>query len=261
MKEKMLSVKNLSLSYHDQPILADLNFHVSPGEIVGYLGANGAGKSTTIKTILGLNPDYHGQIEVFGQSIEGQNSDYKKRIGYVPEQAVMYDELSAREYLSFAGSLYGLPEAVAEARALRLLSLLNMADVFDQRIDSFSKGMRQKVLIVSSLLHNPDILFLDEPLNGLDIVSVSVVRAILRKLADQGKVIFFSSHILEVVENIADRILILENGQISLDQAVAQMETSVEKLFHQTRGASIEGIATEFVQSVTSYQEVGRQDV
>lgn len=261
MDEKKLEVKNLRLSYHDLTVLSDVNFEVYGGEVVGYLGNNGAGKSTTFKTILGLNPQYSGQIKVFGHSIDSAPHLYKKHIGYVPEQAVMYDELSPSEYLGFVGSLYGMPEAVAQARALELLNLLDMESAFHQRIDSFSKGMRQKVLIVSSLLHNPDILFLDEPLNGLDVMSVSTMKAIFKALAREGKVIFFSSHILEVVENIADRILILEAGTITVDRQLAQDDSNIEGLFHQKTAVSLQKVASDFAHLVTSYKQVGHPNV
>lgn len=193
--EKVITLRDLKMSYGNHHVLKGVNLNVHRGEIVGYIGPNGAGKSTTLKIILGLINDYTGVVEVFGKPLEKGSVAYKRKIGYVPESADMYEELTPNEYLSFIGTLYGLDEKVAQGKAFQLLQLLDMEEAFHQRIDRFSKGMRQKVLIVSSLIHNPEVIFLDEPLNGLDSNSVSIIKQIFKKLADNGKT-FFSPPIL-----------------------------------------------------------------
>ncbi len=166
---------------------------------------------------------------------------YKSKIGYVPEVVDIYENLSAREYLTFIGSLYGLEEKDVERKAEDLMNILDLKEVFDSRISSYSKGMKQKVLIISSLLHNPEILFLDEPLSGLDANSVMVVKEILAQLAAQGKTIFYSSHIMDVVEKISNRIVLLNDGYIVADGSFEELkgqshEGSLEQIFNQLTG-------------------------
>ena len=150
--------------------------------------------------MLGLVDDYDGKVELFGQDISDGIPDYKRRIGYVPENAEAYDTLTALEYLQFTGELYGMDQANAKEKALRLLYEFDLADVAHKRLSSFSKGMKQKALIISSLLHDPDLLFLDEPLSGLDANSIMIIQELLAQLAAQGKTIFYSSHIMDLVE-------------------------------------------------------------
>lgn len=264
-KEKLITLRDLKINFGNDQVLKGINLDVFRGDIIGYIGPNGAGKSTTIKIILGLIEGYSGQVEVFGGRLQKGDSRYKRRIGYVPESADMYEQLTPSEYLSFIGTLYGIDKRVREEKAFQLLSLLDMEKMFDQRIDSFSKGMRQKVLIVSSLLHNPDIIFLDEPLNGLDTNSVSIMKEIFRKLANKGKTIFFSSHIMEIVENMSNRIVLLANGQIVADGNFTQLkeqnnEGSLEGVFNQLTGFKRqENTIDTFVDYVFSEDEKSTQ--
>ncbi|MCM3741751.1 ABC transporter ATP-binding protein [Oceanobacillus luteolus] len=241
MSEKVLSLQNLMMSYSDKNVLNGINLDVYQGQIIGYIGPNGAGKSTTLKIMLGLVDGYGGVVEIFGHNIASGNDSYKQRIGYVPENAEIYDNLTAAEYLSFIGELYGLDREKAENKALALLEEFDMGDVFHSRISSFSKGMRQKVLIVSSLLHNPDLIFLDEPLSGLDANSVMIIKDMLEALANQGKTIFYSSHIMDVVEKISNRIVLLVDGEIAADGSFEQLKEqskagSLEAIFNQLTG-------------------------
>jgi ABC-2 type transport system ATP-binding protein len=190
------------MKYDDRYVLKGIDLEAYRGQIIGYIGPNGAGKSTTVKIMLGLVEGYTGTVEIFGHNIADGRVDYKRRIGYVPEVAEIYDNLTASEYLTFIGELYGLPADRADRKARRLMTAFDLGHAYDARISSFSKGMRQKVLLISSLLHNPDLLFLDEPLSGLDANSVIVVKEILARLSARGKTIFYSSHIMEVVEKI-----------------------------------------------------------
>lgn len=211
--ENIIEVSHLRKFFGEKMVLKDVNLKVQRGEIIGYIGANGAGKSTTVKLILGLIGDYEGEIRIFGEDIK-DSVDYKSKIGYVPESAEIYENLTGREYLTFIGGLYGIDYKRADEKAGKLMELFGIGDVYDARINSYSKGMKQKTLIVSSLLNDPDILFLDEPLGGIDANSVMVFKEVLEKLARLGKTIFYSSHIMEVVEKMSDRIVLIDKGEI-----------------------------------------------
>lgn len=240
-EEAVISIRDLKMSYGNKLVLKGINLDVRRGQIIGYIGPNGAGKSTTIKIMLGLVSRFSGEVRMFGQDIADGSVEYKRRIGYVPETSDIYDALTAREYLTFIGSLYGMERVDVERKAKALAGCLDLAGVYDARIASYSKGMRQKVLLISSLLHNPEVLFLDEPLSGLDANSVIVIKDILARLAAQGKTIFYSSHIMEVVEKISNRILLLNGGQIVADGSFEDLKTqsserSLEEIFNQITG-------------------------
>jgi len=240
-REKMLSLTGLTMKYGVKTVLNDINLDVYRGQIIGYIGPNGAGKSTTVKIMLGLIDGYQGKVEIFGQNIADGDIIYKKKIGYVPENAELYETLTPREYLTFTGELYGLNRKEAEHKALDLLRDFGLEKVYDSRISSFSKGMKQKVLIISSLLHDPDLLFFDEPLSGLDANSMMVVKEMITLLAAEGKTIFYSSHIMDVVEKISTRILLLVEGKIVADGSFEELvmqgqEGSLEGIFNQLTG-------------------------
>ncbi|KPL60645.1 ABC transporter ATP-binding protein [Rossellomorea vietnamensis] len=240
-REPILSIRGLKKRFGSKEVLKGVQLDVYEGQIIGYIGPNGAGKSTTVKIILGLEEGYSGQVTLFGEDISDSSVEYKKRIGYVPEVADLYDNLTAEEYLTFMGELYGMEPKKAEEKAERLIGLFGLSDVYESRIASYSKGMKQKILIISSLLHNPDVLFLDEPINGLDANSVMIFKELLAQLAAQGKTIFYSSHIMDVVEKISNRIVLLHNGQIVADGSFEElknqnMEGSLEEIFNQLTG-------------------------
>ena len=251
--ENVISIRDLKMSYGSNQVLKGINLEIPRGQIIGYIGPNGAGKSTTVKILLGILDGYEGEVRVMGEDISSGGIAYKKKIGYVPETAEIYDSLSAQEYLTFIGELYGLTCEAADNKALRLMSLFDIGDVYTTRISSYSKGMKQKVLIIASLLHNPDILFFDEPLGGLDANSVLVFKEIMTKLAEKGKTIFYSSHIMEVVEKISDRIIMLSGGEIVADGTFEELKTrssqgSLEDIFNQLSGFSQhEEIAGAFI--------------
>ena len=252
---EVLKLNHISKKFGDKEVLKDIDFTVNSGEIIGYIGSNGAGKSTTIKIILGLMDDYGGDVYVFGENVRGTYK-YKKRIGYVPEVSDMYDNLTAREYISFIAMLYGISSKNALSKAVVMMSVFGIEDAIDGRIHTFSKGMRQKLSIITGMLHNPDILFLDEPLSGLDANSVMVVKEILAQLSKQGKTIFYSSHIMDVVEKISNRIVLLNNGLVVADGSFEQLkqelkEGSLEQIFNQITGFNqYEAIAEQFVSIV-----------
>ncbi|GKV68613.1 ABC transporter ATP-binding protein [Sporosarcina sp. NCCP-2716] len=258
----IISMRDLTMEYPGKRVLDGISLDVHRGQIIGYIGPNGAGKSTTLKILLGLIRDYGGTVEIFGHDLKEEDRDVKRRIGYVPENAEIYDTLTPMEYLSFIGELYGIDREAAAGKAATLMTVLGLGDVLHTRISSFSKGMRQKVLIISSLLHDPDILFLDEPLSGLDANSVMVVKDILAVLAEKGKTIFYSSHIMDVVEKISSRIVLLHGGHIAADGTFEELkgqdaDGTLETIFNSLTGFDAhEQTARQFVDAVTGGEEV-----
>ena len=224
--EKIIEIRNLTKSFGSKSVLKGINLDIYRGNIIGYIGPNGAGKSTTVKLILGLIDGYDGEIKIFGEEIKNTNGNYKKKIGYVPEVADLYESLSAKEYLTFIGQLYGMDYDEIDNKAKRLMDVLGIGDAYNSRLSSYSKGMRQKVMIISSIIHNPDILFLDEPLSGLDANSVMIIKELLAEFAAKGKTIFYSSHIMEVVEKISDRIILIDKGVIVADGTFEELKHS-----------------------------------
>ncbi|MFA9398662.1 MAG: ABC transporter ATP-binding protein [Clostridiaceae bacterium] len=251
--ESVILIEDLKMKFLAKEVLKGVNVKVNRGEIIGYIGPNGAGKSTTVKIILGLVEGYTGSIKIFGEDIENGSVEYKRKIGYVPEGAELYDNLTACEYLSFIGQVYGIEEEQIHNRALKLMSLFGVEDAYYNRISSYSKGMRQKLLIISALIHNPEIIFLDEPLNGLDANSVMILKEILILLSEEGKTIFYSSHIMDVVEKISSRIILLNNGVVEADGTFEELkksskEGSLEQIFNELTGFNEhKEIAKEFI--------------
>lgn len=260
-KDTIVSIKNLRKRFADTEVLQGINLEVSTGEIIGYIGPNGAGKSTTVKLILGLLEDYQGTIEVFGSDIKESGVGYKKRIGYVPEVGELYESLSGYEYLTFIGQIYGMDIEEADYKGEKLMDLFGIKDNYHSQISSYSKGMKQKLLIISSIIHNPDILFLDEPLNGLDANSVMVFKEILRSFAMEGKTIFYCSHIMEVVEKLSDRILLIDKGQIIADGSFVELKRmssqgSLEGIFNKLTGFNQQKeIAHSVLSVIKGYKE------
>ena len=209
----MIRTEELSHSYGVKTALSGLNLTVQGGEVVGLLGPNGAGKSTTVKILTGLVRPTAGRAFVAGFDVVQQPLEAKQRLGYVPEQPALYETLTAAEFLEVIAALHHLDPAAAGARRDELLDLLELGAERHQRLNAFSKGMKQKVVLAAALLHRPDVLILDEPLDGLDANSARVVKGLLRSLALQGRAILFCSHILEVVERVCTRIIIIDKGR------------------------------------------------
>lgn len=254
--ESIISIKNLRMSYGSNYVLDGINLEIPRGQIIGYIGTNGAGKSTTIKIMLGILEGYEGTVEVLGQDISNGSVEYKKKIGYVPELADIYENLTAFEYISFLGGIYDLKQEKLIEKAEKLMKLFGIQGAIYSRISSYSKGMKQKFLIICSLIHNPDILFFDEPLSGLDANSVMIFKEVMSSLAKEGKTIFYSSHIMDVVEKVSDRIVLINNGKIAADGSFEELknsknENSLEEIFNQLTGFNEhENIAKEFVSLV-----------
>jgi ABC-2 type transport system ATP-binding protein len=213
----MLELQNLFKSFRGIPAVHDVSFKVAPGEIIGFLGPNGAGKSTTVKIITGMLRPNDGRVLFEGRDIRDDMVAFRAVLGYVPEEAHLYTYLSGLEYLQLVGRLRGLAEPLIEVKATRLLKLLQLESWQYSPISSYSKGMRQRVLIVAALLHDPKLLIFDEPLSGLDVVSARLFKDLLEVLAAQGKAILYISHVLEVVEQVCDRVIVIAKGKVLAD--------------------------------------------
>src|SRR5579863_7760730 len=210
----MLEIRALTKRFHGFTAVRDVSFCVRPGEILGYLGPNGAGKSTTVKILIGLLDPSEGQVLWNGCSVIDDLPAFQSRIGYVPEEPHLYPHLSGREYLQLAGRLRGIQQNVLEPKIDEFLRLFSLFDDRHTPVSSYSKGMRQKILLSAALLHNPDILILDEPLSGLDVTTALVLRDLLDELAAAGRMILYSSHVLDVLEKVCSRVLILCKGRV-----------------------------------------------
>ena len=252
----MIRTEHLSREYGQKIALFDLNLLVEPGEILGFLGPNGAGKSTTVKILTGMIRPSAGRAIVAGFDIVEQPIEAKKRIGYVPETAALYDGLTASEYLELIACLHHLDRKASQTRSSELLDLFGLANERHQRMSEFSKGMRQKVLIAAALIHRPEVLFLDEPLDGLDANAALVVKEVLKQLAGQGRTILFCSHILDVVERMCTRIVIINQGKQIADgtsEAIREQTgtATLEEAFSRLTGVrDVARLASEFISAL-----------
>jgi ABC-2 type transport system ATP-binding protein len=219
----MLEVQHLFRSFRGIPAVVDVSFRITPGEVVGFLGPNGAGKSTTVKMITGMLRANDGKVLFEGHDIRNDMVGYRSVLGYVPEDAHLYTYLSGLEYLQFVGRLRGMGEALIEEKATGLLRLLNLEGWQHTPISSYSKGMRQRVLIAAALLHDPKLLIFDEPLSGLDVVSGRLFKDLLDLLAEQGKAVLYISHVLEVVEQVCRRVIVIAGGRLLADAPPADL--------------------------------------
>lgn len=245
----MIRTELLSRAYGTTWAVYQLNLRVEPGEILGFLGPNGAGKSTTVKILTGIIRPTSGRAVVAGYDIVGEPLEAKKRLGFVPEQPVLYETLTASEFLEMVSCLHHLDPTSTAARRDELLDLLGLADAHHQRLSAFSKGMKQKVVLAAALLHRPQVLILDEPLDGLDANTARIVKELLRTLAAQGCAILFCSHILEVVERVCTRILVIDKGrQIAegtpAEIAAATGTSTLDEAFAKLTGVRDAGLVT-----------------
>jgi ABC-2 type transport system ATP-binding protein len=234
----MLEARGLTKKYAGSPVLNGVNFTLRPGEVTGYLGPNGAGKSTTVKILTGLLQPSAGGVFWNGRDVSRCLVEFKARLGYVPEEPLLYPFLTGLEYLQLTGRLRGISEEAVNRKADALLELFSLHPSRHVPLSSYSKGMQQKVLLAAALLHDPDLLILDEPLSGLDIASSLIVRNLIRALAQEGKVILFSSHVLELVEKICSRVMILHKGALVADDSADNLRdlmnlNSLEQVFSQ----------------------------
>jgi ABC-2 type transport system ATP-binding protein len=234
----MLELRKVSKHFSGIPAVEHASFIVRAGEVTGYLGPNGSGKSTTIKMITGLIEMTFGQILFAGKPIHDDLISYKRRMGYVPEEPYLYTHLSGAEYLSMVAQLRDLPQRRSSERIDGLLRLFSLYDDRHASISGYSKGMRQKVLLIAALLHNPELILLDEPFSGLDVASALVLRSLIQQLAARGKVVLFSSHELDTVERICSHVIILHRAKLVADDSIEHLRTlmklpTLEKIFAQ----------------------------
>lgn len=240
-----IRVAGLFKRYDVTPVLDDISFTIDHGTVFGYIGPNGAGKSTTVKILTGMLQGFRGDVRIEGIDVREDPIAVKRIIGYVPENAALYESLTAFEYLAYVGRLHALPEERIEQRAIGLLEAFELGPRAHDRISTLSKGMRQKVLLACGLIHDPKILILDEPLSGLDVRSMSIVKELIRGFADRGRTIFYCSHVMDVVERVCDRIAILSGGKIvahgSFEELSARAsESSLEQIFSKLTGGGDE---------------------
>ena len=254
--DPIISIKNLRKNYGEKEVLKGINLEIYPGQVIGYIGPNGAGKSTTVKILCGLLLDYEGDITIKGLELKANTLRLKSIIGYVPELAELYDVLTPNEFLSFMGALYNLPEADTQDRINKILTAFGLGDSINQRMDTFSKGMKQKVLIASGILHNPEIVILDEPLSGLDANSVLIIKDLLQRLAQEGKTIFYCSHMMDIVEKVSDKIILIDQGIIVAEGSMGELKSklgdkTLEQIFESlTLHGSLSGAANEILSAI-----------
>lgn len=254
----MLELKDITRKYNNIPVVKKVSFVIRPGEVLGYLGPNGAGKTTTVKMLAGLLEPSEGKILFNGKNISSDLVRYKEKIGYLPEQSELYPHLSGLEYLQLAGRLRRIPEESLNRKIEGLMAQMGLSVDMHLPISNYSKGMRQKILISAALLHNPEILLLDEPLSGLDVATTLVFKEILGQLAGMGKMIIYSSHILEVVEKLCSRVIIIDKGSIVADDSVTHLSSlmklpSLESIFKElVQQKDTEKIAAEIISIVQS---------
>jgi ABC-2 type transport system ATP-binding protein len=224
----MLEVRHLTRRYGAITAVHDLSFDVQPGEVVGLLGPNGSGKSTTVKILTALLEPTAGQVSLNGVDIRANREAYKAQVGYVPEEPHLYSYLTGPEYLGLIGGLRGMPAGPLEDKIRDFLQLLGIYDDRYQTLSSYSKGMRQKILIAAAVLHNPAVVVLDEPFSGLDVNAARMLKAFVRHLASEGRIVVFSSHVLEVVEQVCSRVVILKEGRSVGHDSVANLRTTLQ---------------------------------
>ena len=247
----MIEVKGLKKQFGDFTAVNRINFNINPGEVVGFLGHNGAGKTTTIKMITGLLEPDEGHALVAGRDIQKEPIKAKAQFAYVPDTPNLYGKLKAMEYLRFMGQLYRVPADLAEKRIQEMLELFELTNKAGTYLDSFSHGMQQKIAIIGAMLHKPKVILLDEPTVGLDPRSARLVKDLLLQHAQEGNAVFFSSHILEIVENMCDRVIIINHGEVIADSPVSELrhmegDQSLEDIFLElTGGKDVDDLVKE----------------
>ena len=242
MSDPIVELGNVRFSYDRGEVLHGVSFTLRRGEIVGLLGPNGAGKSTTIKIITGILTASEGVVRVAGLPLPERSLDVKQRIGYVPESAVLFDSLTGQEFLELAGRLHDVEEDILQARIRGMLETFGLTSDRVSRLDTYSKGMRQKILIAAALVHNPDLILLDEPLSGLDVNAAMLIKGLIAALAAEGKAVLYSSHVLDVVEKVCNRVVIIDQGSLIAEGSPEELrattgKTTLEEVFRKVTGA------------------------
>ena len=246
----MFEARALTKRYNGLLAVDRVSLTIRRGEVLGYLGPNGSGKTSTINMIVGLLEASDGSMYLDGANVEADPITYKRRIGYVPEEPDLYTHLTAAEYLRLVGRLRGLPHVHLEERILALLRLFSLIDSQYGAMSTFSKGMRQRVLLAAALMHNPELLILDEPFSGLDVRAALLFRTLLQMFARDGKMVLFSSHRFDVVEKVCSRVVILHDGRVVAESAISELRKSGV--------ASLEDVFAEVTQQ-EDYTQIARQ--
>jgi ABC-2 type transport system ATP-binding protein len=255
----MIRLEKISKIYGERAAVRDLTLEIPTGQLVGLLGPNGAGKSTTIKILTGMLLPTAGRAEIFGLDVAVQPVEVKSIVGYVPESGAVFETLTGWEYLRMVAALHGLNEEEAGARIRRFAEFFDLTDeaLWEKRLTAYSKGMRQKVVITAALLHNPKVIFFDEPLNGLDANAALSFKTLITSLAHEGKTIIYCSHILDVVERVCERVVIMHQGSLIADGSVPELlekngEPSLERVFNKlTSTENLLARAEEFARVLT----------
>jgi len=254
----MIRLRELAKNYGDQQAVRGITLDIPDGQLVGLLGPNGAGKTTTIRMLTGMLAPTSGTAEVEGADVVRDPLAVKRVVGYVPESGAVFEALTAQEYLRFVASLYAIPEAEADVRIGRFARFFELDDpTLRKSLSSYSKGMRQKVVITSALLHNPRVVLFDEPLNGLDANAALSFKTLITTLAREGKTIIYCSHILDVVERVCNRVVIIHQGQIVADGTAEALkaqtgESSLERVFNRLTGTeNLLARAEEFARALS----------
>jgi ABC-2 type transport system ATP-binding protein len=248
---KAIEVEDLVFRYHLTEVLHCIGFCIESGEVVGLLGPNGAGKSTTLKILTGILTPGQGRVRIHGFSLPEQTIEAKRIIGYVPESANLYESLTAQEYLELIGRLREIEEKALKQKIITLLEMFDIAKQRSNRLATFSKGMRQKVLISAALLHDPPVLLLDEPLTGLDVSSSLAMKDLLSALSREGKAVLYSSHVLDVVERVCNRVLIIHQGNLIADG-------TLDSLKDQTSGSTLEEVFRQLTHTASTEPMIAR---
>jgi ABC-2 type transport system ATP-binding protein len=253
----MITVNQLTKRFGAQTAVDSLSFEISGGQIVGFLGPNGAGKSTTLRMLTGMIEPTSGRATICGFDLRTNVIEVKRHVGFVPDSGAVFESLTGLEYLEMVAALYGIPADAARTRIEQFITFFDLSfeTLTDKLLGAYSKGMKRKVVITSALLHNPPVVFFDEPLDGLDANAAVGFKALIQTLAREGKTIVYSSHILDVVERVCDRVIIIDKGKLLLDGKPAELVAShnsgtLEKLFTQlTGGAELERRAEDFAKT------------
>jgi ABC-2 type transport system ATP-binding protein len=253
----MISLQKLTKQFGTQVAVDSLSFEIPAGQIVGFLGPNGAGKSTTLRMLTGMIEPTSGKATIEGFDLLTQPLEVKRRVGFVPESGAVFESLTGLEYLVMVAALYGIPEEAAVARIRQFITFFDLSfeTLTDKLLGAYSKGMRRKVVITAALLHNPPVVFFDEPLDGLDANAAVGFKTLIQTLAREGKTIVYSSHILDVVERVCDRVIIIDKGRLLMDGrpdelVAASGSGTLERLFTQaTGGSELERRAEDFAKT------------
>ena len=253
----MISLQHLTKRFGAQTAVDAISFEVPAGQILGFLGPNGAGKSTTLKMLTGMLAPTSGTATICGFDLLREPLEVKRRVGFVPESGAVFESLTGLEYLEMVAALYAIPQEAARARIRQFIAFFDLSfeTLTDKLLGAYSKGMRRKVVITAALLHNPPVVFFDEPLDGLDANAAVGFKALIQTLAREGKTIVYSSHILDVMERVCDRVIIIDKGRMLVDGRPAELLTAhgadtLERLFTQlTGGTELERRAADFAKT------------